>query len=59
MRDSHVNQKSRPRVGGFFGNAYGFSSGFVNASFGNASPNSVICETNITRIINYGAEFYN
>ena len=54
-----MNQKSRPRVGGFFGNAYGFSSGFVNASFGNASPNSVICETNITRIINYGAEFYN
>ena len=26
----------------------------MNASFGDASPNAKICETNITRIISYG-----
>jgi hypothetical protein len=32
-----------PRVRGLFGSALGFVSGYVNASLGNASPNSGIC----------------
>lgn len=59
-RSSTVNPvgSKGPRVQGFFGNTYGFTSGFVNASFGDASPNSTICRTNITRIYNYSINFY-
>lgn len=58
-RSSTVNNVVKsPRVGGIFGNTYGFTSGFMNASFGDASPNSTICRTNITRIYNYSINFY-
>ncbi len=46
LRQSHVNgnnMRHGPVVGGFVTNVYGFSTGFVNASFGDASPNSAIC----------------
>lgn len=46
-----------PRVHGFFGNSFALVNGFVNASFGDASPNAKICETNITRIISYAIDF--
>ena len=62
MRRSCVNpmlkSSGHPRVGGFFTNSFGFSSGFMNASFGDASPNSTICSTNITRAINFGIDFW-
>ena len=57
LRSSSVNpmlKEGHPRVGGFFSNTFGFSSGFVNASFGDASPNSSICSTNITRVLSFG-----
>ena len=46
-----------PKVVGLFGNSYAFANGFINASFGDASPNSKICQTNITRIITHGKAF--
>ena len=62
MRRSCVNPKLKssghPRVAGFFGNTFGFTSGFVNASFGDASPNSTICSTNITRVISFGTSLW-
>ena len=62
MRRSSVNpmlkSSGHPRVGGFFSNTFGFSSGFVNASFGDASPNSSICSTNITRVISFGTSLW-
>ena len=61
LRQSRVNpmlESSHPRVGGFFSNTFGFSSGFVNASFGDASPNSSICSTNITRVISFGTSLW-
>ena len=54
LRSSRVNHKESPRVHGFLGNSFAVINGFVNASFGDASPNAKICETNITRIISYG-----
>lgn len=30
---------------------YGFSAGLIQSSFGDASPNSTVCQTNITRIV--------
>lgn len=57
LRSSKVNNKVKlegnPRVQGKVGNIYAFSNGFVNASFGDASPNSKICQTNITRMTDY------
>ena len=46
-----------PRVRGLFSNAYGFSSGYMNASFGDVSPNAKICQTNLTRIVDQSKEF--
>lgn len=58
LRSSRVNRKEvSPKVAGLFGNSFAFVNGFVNASFGDASPNARICETNITRIIKYGFDF--
>lgn len=51
-------EKKGPVVGGFFGNSYGFTSGFINASFGDASPNSKICQSNVTLIIDQSTEFW-
>jgi len=64
LRSSKVNsRKLSPHVQGFFGSFFGsgfsFVNGFVNASFGDASPNAKICETNITRMISYGLAFRN
>lgn len=60
LRSSKVNsRKLSPHVQGFFGSSFAFVNGFVNASFGDASPNAKICETNITRIISYGLSFRN
>jgi len=44
-------------VSGVFGNSFALVNGFVNASFGDASPNAKICETNITRMISFGNAF--
>ena len=57
LRESSVGRRESPKVGGFFGNSFALVNGFVNASFGDASPNAKICETNITRIISYGFQF--
>ena len=61
VKQSTINGESSmrhgPVVGGFITNVYGFSTGFVNASFGDASPNSAICQTNITRIIGHSRSF--
>lgn len=51
------NLRNGPIVGGFFSNSYGFTSGFLNASFGDASPSSQICETNITRFLGFSGKF--
>jgi len=63
LRSSKVNsRKLSPHVGffgSFFGSSFSFVNGFVNASFGDASPNAKICETNITRMISYGLAFRN
>ena len=58
-RSAAFNTKERgsPRVEGWFGNSYGFASGLVNASFGDSSPNATICQSNITRILNYSIAF--
>ena len=61
VRQSRVNpmlESRHPRVGGFFSNTFALSSGFVNASFGDASPNSSICSTNITRVISFGTSLW-
>jgi len=60
LRTSSVNsnEKKGPVVGGFFGNSYGFASGYINASFGDASPNSKICQSNITRLIDESEELW-
>ena len=62
MRQSRVNpdhkREGHPRVHGIFLNSYGFSAGFVNASFGDSSPNSSICTTNITRVLGFGKAFW-
>lgn len=47
-----------PRVRGLFGSALGFTAGYMNASLGNASPNSGICQTNLTRIVTSSENFY-
>ena len=57
LRESSVGRRESPKVSGFFGNSFALVNGFVNASFGDASPNAKICETNITRIISYGFQF--
>lgn len=44
-------------MGGFFGSSLSFLNGFVNASFGDASPNAKICESNITRLIKFAVDF--
>jgi len=53
----NANNKKSPQVEGYFGSSVGFISGFLNASFGDASPNSHICQTNITRIMDYSVAF--
>ena len=65
MQETRVKQSSfeseslrhGPIVGGLMTNVYGFSTGFVNASFGDVSPNSAICQTNITRIVGHSRSF--
>lgn len=60
LRESSTDgRRESPRVQGFFGNSFALVNGFVNASFGDASPNAKICETNITRIISYSIAFRN
>ena len=69
LRNSHINADDarlltssplveHPRVRGFFGSALGFAAGYINASLGNASPNSGICQTNLTRIVESSENFY-
>ena len=53
-----LQSSGHPRVGGFVMNSYGLFAGFIDASFGDASPNSSICTTNITRVISYGIAFW-
>lgn len=57
LRSSNAGRRVSPKVQGFFGNSFAMANGFVNASFGDASPNAKICETNVTRIINFGSAF--
>ena len=60
LRESSAGRReesSSPRVRNIFGNSFALFNGFVNASFGDASPNAKICETNITRMISYGLQF--
>lgn len=57
LRSASINGQDKPRVEGYFGSSVGFVSGFLNASFGDASPNSHICQTNITRIMEYSVAF--
>ena len=54
VRESSLGRRVSPHVAGIFGNSFALVNGFVNASFGDASPNAKICETNITRMISYG-----
>ena len=46
--NTHVKS---PRVGNWWDDTYGFSAGFIQSSFGDASPNSTVCMSNVTRII--------
>ena len=57
LRESSAGRRESPRVRDIFGNSFALFNGFVNASFGDASPNAKICETNITRMISYGLQF--
>jgi len=57
LRSTTINANDKPRVEGYFGSSVGFISGFLNASFGDASPNSHICQTNITRLMEYSQKF--
>ena len=54
LRESSAGRRESPRVRDIFGNSFALFNGFVNVSFGDASPNAKICETNITRMISYG-----
>lgn len=54
-RNTRVNKS--PHVKGVFGNLYGFTSGYINATFGDSSPNADICQTNLTRIVDQSKEF--
>ena len=60
QRQSSVNahKVESPRVRGIWGSSMGFTSGFMNASLGNASPQSVVCQTNISLAINSSIEFW-
>lgn len=42
---------SSPRVSGTWDDMYGFSAGLIQSGFGDASPNSTVCATNLTRIV--------
>ena len=57
LRSSSIGRRISPKVQGLFGNSFALANGFMNSSFGDASPNAQICETNITRMISYGMAF--
>lgn len=57
LKQSSFGRRVSPKVSGIFGNSFALANGFVNASFGDASPNAKICETNITRMISFGIQF--
>jgi hypothetical protein len=46
-----------PRVAGTWDDMYGFSAGLMQSSFGDASPNSTVCATNLTRIVDQSIIF--
>lgn len=46
-----------PRVSGTWDDMYGFSAGLMQSSFGDASPNSTVCATNLTRIVDQSVIF--
>jgi hypothetical protein len=46
-----------PRVSGTWDDMYGFSAGLMQSSFGDASPNSTVCATNLTRIVDQSIIF--
>jgi len=50
-------QREGPVVGGFFGNAYGFTLGYVNSTFSESSPNMIICQETIANVTNEGKAF--
>lgn len=54
INDIHHDVKDHmtsPRVQGWWDDTYGFSAGLIQASFGDASPNSSVCLTNVTLLI--------
>ena len=50
---------SHPMVQGWTDDAYGFTAGFFNVTFGSESPNSTVCVSNITRLIEVSISFGN
>ena len=60
INDAHsemVSHISTPRVKNWWDDTYGFSAGFIQSSFGDASPNSTVCLTNVTRLVEKSVQF--
>jgi len=57
-RNARTSRVESPRVQGIMGYSLGFASGYVNASLGNASPQSQICQGNLTRIVKTSGDFW-
>lgn len=54
-----LREEHHPRVEGWFDEAYGFLAGFLNITFGDKAPNSSICISNVTRVVEVSLDFGN
>ena len=54
LRQGHQH----PVVGTWVEDTYGFIAGFLNVTFGESSPNSTVCMTNISRVVEVSLDFY-
>lgn len=57
LSDAPHHEREGPVVGGFFGSAYGFSLGYVNATFSENSPNMIICQDSIATLVDESKAF--
>ena len=61
-RKSNVNtalSHSHPVVQAWTDDTYGFTAGFLNVTFGSESPNSSVCVSNLTRLVEVSISFGN
>jgi len=54
-----VESHHHPHVDAWYDDTYGFLAGFLNVTYGDASPNASICMSNVTRVVSVSLDFYN